>query len=79
MQRVDEPFDIDLALLPIGDCFTMGPEGAVKAAKMLKPKSLPLHHNTFPYIQVDPDVWLDLMGEAGLEAQVLASGETLEV
>ena len=80
MAWIGEDVDIDLALMPIGDCFTMGPEGAVRAAKMLRPKrSLPIHYGTFPYIDVDPDVWLGLMREAGLEAQVLAFGETLEV
>ena len=40
---------IDLAILPIGDYYTMGPDDAVRAVKMLKPQAvLPIHYNTFP-------------------------------
>jgi len=47
---------IDLALLPIGDNFTMGPEDALEAVKMLKPKAvIPMHYNTWPLIEQDPN------------------------
>lgn len=40
---------LDLALLPIGDHFTMGPEDALKALELLRPKKVvPIHYNTFP-------------------------------
>jgi len=46
---------IDLALLPIGDNFTMGPDDALRAAKFIKPKVLiPMHYNTFDLISQDP-------------------------
>ncbi len=45
---------IDLALLPIGDNFTMGPEDALRAVKLIKPKVLiPMHYNTFDLIAQD--------------------------
>jgi L-ascorbate metabolism protein UlaG (beta-lactamase superfamily) len=45
---------LDLALLPIGDNFTMGPEDAVEAVKLLKPKTvIPIHYNTFELINQD--------------------------
>lgn len=46
---------IDLALLPIGDNFTMGPEDAIEAVRFLKPKTVvPIHYNTFDLIKQDP-------------------------
>ncbi len=46
---------IDLALLPIGDNFTMGPADAVRAVKLIKPKVvIPMHYNTFDVISQDP-------------------------
>ena len=49
---------IDLALLPIGDNFTMGPEDALEAVKLLNPKVVvPIHYNTFPPIRQDPQAW----------------------
>jgi L-ascorbate metabolism protein UlaG (beta-lactamase superfamily) len=45
---------LDVALLPIGDNFTMGPDDALRAAKLLKPKVLiPMHYNTFDLISQD--------------------------
>ena len=55
MHLIGELWKIDLACLPIGDCFTMGPAHAVRAAEMLKAKAvLPIHYNTFPPIKQDP-------------------------
>ncbi len=73
-----EDHDIDLCLMPVGDCFTMGPEESVRAAQMLRPKRVvPLHYNTFPLIQVDTAAWARRMEQAGFEPAVLAPGETL--
>jgi L-ascorbate metabolism protein UlaG (beta-lactamase superfamily) len=45
---------IDVALLPIGDNFTMGPEDALEAVKLIQPKQvIPIHYNTFSLIQQD--------------------------
>ncbi len=49
---------LDLALLPIGDCFTMGIDDSIKAIKLLDPKLVsPMHYNTFPPIEQDPAAW----------------------
>ncbi len=46
---------VDVALLPIGDRFTMGPEDAVRAAYLIQPKLvIPMHYNTMPLIMQDP-------------------------
>ncbi len=51
---------IDLAVLPIGDRFTMGPEDAIEAVKLIKPKLVaPAHYNTWPPIQQDAHRWAD--------------------
>ena len=55
MKLIGDKNKIDLAFIPIGDNFTMGPEDAAIAAKWLKPKIVvPIHYNTFPVIQQDP-------------------------
>ena len=47
---------IDVALLPIGDNYTMGPSDAAEAAHMLQPKLVvPMHYNTWPVIEQSPE------------------------
>lgn len=80
MAWIGEEHAIDLALVPIGDDFTMGPNEAVRAARMARPKrSVPIHYNTFPLIRVDAAAWVQMMAAAGMEAQVLKAGETMEL
>jgi L-ascorbate metabolism protein UlaG (beta-lactamase superfamily) len=80
MAWLGESHDIDIAALPIGDTFTMGPEEAVEAAKMLRPAlTIPLHYGTFPPIEVDPQAWAAQMKGAGLAARVPAPGEAIEI
>ena len=51
---------LDLAVLPIGDMFTMGPEDAVEAVKFLNPKkAAPCHYNTWPPIAQDAAAWAE--------------------
>jgi L-ascorbate metabolism protein UlaG (beta-lactamase superfamily) len=51
---------LDLAVLPIGDRFTLGPEDAVEAVKFLNPKRVaPCHYNTWPEIAQDPHAWAE--------------------
>ena len=46
--------DLDLAMLPIGDNFTMGPDDALSAVDLLEPKTVvPMHYDTFDAIQQD--------------------------
>ena len=80
MAWVGEDHDVDLLLMPIGDCFTMGPKDSVRAAKMIGPAlTVPLHYNTFPLIEVDVDAWVGYMDDAGFATRVLGAGETLEI
>lgn len=51
---------LDLAILPIGDNFTMGPDDALLALQYLKPRAvIPCHYNTWPLIAVDVQAWAD--------------------
>ena len=49
---------VALAVLPIGDKFTMGPDDSLEAIKLIKPrKAAPCHYNTWPPIAQDADAW----------------------
>ena len=51
---------IDLAVLPIGDNFTMGPDDALRAVKLLEPNHvIPVHYNTWELIEQDPNAWAE--------------------
>ncbi|CAI1493055.1 conserved protein of unknown function [Thermococcus nautili] len=70
---------IDLALLPIGGHFTMGPKEAAKAVELLKPKKVvPMHYNTWPPISADPEEFKRLVGDKA-EVVILKPGEELEL
>ena len=69
----------DLALLPIGDNYTMGPEDAVEAVRMLKPRRVvPMHYNTFEVIKQDPEAFRSKL-ERLAECTILAPGEAIEI
>jgi L-ascorbate metabolism protein UlaG (beta-lactamase superfamily) len=72
---------LDLAVLPIGDNFTMGPDDALRAVRLLQPmKVLPIHYNTWELIAQDADVWAErVRRETGAQAVVLKPGEWLDV
>lgn len=74
---IGEIYQPDIALLPIGDRYTMGPEDASLAAKWLKAeKIIPMHYNTFPVIEQNPHLFAELVNESapGTEVVVLESG-----
>ena len=55
---------LDLAVLPIGDYFTMGPADALRAVKLLQPRAvLPIHYDTFPPIRQDARAWAERVNE----------------
>jgi L-ascorbate metabolism protein UlaG (beta-lactamase superfamily) len=72
---------IDLAILPIGDNYTMGPDDALRAVKMLQPKKvLPIHYNTFDLIKQDAQAWAErVRQETQAQPAVLKPGEWLDV
>ncbi len=72
---------IDLAVLPIGDNFTMGPDDALRAVKLLEPKKvLPIHYDTFDIIKQDPAAWKERVEkETASRVVLLKPGESLEL
>ncbi len=80
MQLIGEMNPIDLALLPIGDNFTMGPRDAAKAVDFLKPKKVvPMHYSTFDIIKQDPKQFCDLLRDKPVECIIMRSGDTIEI
>ncbi|BAJ64796.1 MULTISPECIES: metal-dependent hydrolase [Anaerolinea] len=72
---------IDLAALPIGDNFTMGPDDALRAVELLRPKHvIPIHYNTFELIQQDAHAWAKRVEEAtSAKVHVLKPGESFSL
>lgn len=78
MQIIHELYQPDLALLPIGDVFTMGPREAAYACKLLKPKAVvPMHFGTFPLLTGTPQELGRRIQDMGIELHALKPGETL--
>ncbi len=78
MKLIGERHPIDLAFLPIGDNFTMGPEDAATAASFLNPKLVvPIHFDTFPPIKQDPNNFISLLQV--VDGKVLEVGESIEL
>lgn len=69
---------IDLAVLPIGDNFTMGPTDALRAVKMIQPRHVtPIHYNTFELIQQDAQAWAQqVQAETSAQPHILKPGES---
>lgn len=79
MKLIGEMNTIDLALLPIGDNFTMGIDDAVKAAEFLQAKKyVPMHYKTFEVIAANPNEFVEKVSRKGLRAAVLQINGSLE-
>jgi len=72
---------IDVAVVPIGDLFTMGPEDSVEAIKLIGPRQvLPSHYDTWPPIEQDANDWADMVkSKTGAHPIVLKPGGTHEI
>jgi len=78
MKLIGERNQIDVAFLPIGDNFTMGPEDAITAAEWIGAKiTIPIHYNTFPVIEQDPHAFVSNLNTG--VGKVLSAGEGLEI
>jgi L-ascorbate metabolism protein UlaG (beta-lactamase superfamily) len=68
MKIIGEIYQPDLALLPIGDHFTMGPREAAYAAQLLNvPAIIPMHYGTFPVLTGTPEEFRNLMASQDVE------------
>jgi len=70
---------LDVAAIPIGDNYTMGPDDAIRAVKLLKPKMvIPIHYNTFDLIAQDPVAWAKRVeAQTNTKVHILKPGESL--
>lgn len=73
--------NIDLALLPIGDNYTMGPDDALRAVKLIRPRVvIPMHYATWGLIAQDPHAWAErVRRETSTQPVVLSVGESYEL
>lgn len=69
--------NISVAVVPIGDNFTMGPEDSIKAINLLEPQTvIPAHYNTWPLIDQDANAWSDrVKNKTSAKPAVLRIGE----
>ncbi len=78
MKLIGEMNKIDYMLLPIGDNFTMGIDDAVKAVELVNPQTaIPMHYNTFPVIEADPEEFKQKVEKAGRKCHVMNYGEII--
>ncbi len=72
---------LDLAILPIGDNYTMGPDDALRAVKLLEPKFvIPIHYNTWDLLAQDANVWKERVErETQTKVIVLKPGESFSI
>lgn len=72
---------VALAVLPIGDNYTMGPEDALRAVKLIEPQHvIPIHYSTFDLIKQDAHAWAERVArETSARAYVLKPGESLAI
>ena len=73
MKLIGEIYKPDVAMIPVGDRFTMGPELGAKAAEFIKPKvAIPIHYATWPLLVSD----ISAFKPAGVEVRAMKPGES---
>ena len=79
MRLIAELYKPDIAFLPIGDHYTMGPQAAAIAARMLGVRQVvPMHYGTFPVLTGTPEQLKKLVDPHGIDVLVLKPGQTAE-
>lgn len=80
MQLIPRWAKLNFAIFPIGDNFTMGPEDAAEAARMVQTKTVVgVHYDTFGYIVVDKNLAKNSFTEQGISLLLPDIGETIEL
>jgi L-ascorbate metabolism protein UlaG (beta-lactamase superfamily) len=73
MALIGELYQPEIALLPIGDHYVMGPKEAAKACQLLKPKRvIPMHYATFPILTGTVDAFRDELSKYAYKPEILA-------
>jgi len=76
MQIIEQLYHPELAFLPVGDLYTMGPEEAAVACCLLKPKKvIPMHFGTFPPLTGHPEQLAELVKEQKIDIWTLEPGK----
>jgi L-ascorbate metabolism protein UlaG (beta-lactamase superfamily) len=79
MALIAQLYEPEIAFLPIGDHFTMGPHEAAHAARLLKVKRvIPMHYGTFPALTGRPEELAAELKKDGIEVWTLKQGETVQ-
>lgn len=79
MQLIRDLYHPQLAMLPIGDHYTMGPQAAALAAKYLGVNTvLPIHYGTFPVLTGTPEELAKLLDGTGITVRTISPGESLQ-
>ncbi len=80
MKLIGELNNIDYMLVPIGDNFTMGIDDAVKAVEFVNPGvAIPMHYNTFPVIEADPNEFKSKVEAIGKKCIVMDYGQEIDL
>lgn len=80
MAWIGEEHDVDVAFMPVGDNYTMGPNDSRRVARMIAPAlTVPVHYNTFDPIRIDVAAWARRMDAAGFRTRVMNPGESFEL
>ncbi|MCA0754801.1 metal-dependent hydrolase [Paenibacillus sp. N4] len=78
MKMIGERHSIDVAFIPIGDHYTMGPDDALQAAEWFGAKLVvPVHYDTFPVIRQEAERFVSRLEEKGIRGQVVKPGGRL--
>jgi L-ascorbate metabolism protein UlaG (beta-lactamase superfamily) len=78
MKIIHDLYKPDVAMLPIGDHFTMGPREAAYACELLKPKVvIPMHFATFPLLTGTPGALKNLVHHTGVQVMEFKPGQTI--
>lgn len=80
LKMIGERNRIDIAFVPIGDNYTMGPEDALQASEWVGAKlTVPVHYNTFPAIKQDASAFVQELERKGLAGKVMNVGDEFEI
>jgi len=79
MSLIADLYQPEIAFLPIGDHYTMGPHEAAHAARLLKVKKvIPMHYGTFPVLTGRPEDLAAKLEKDGVEVWTLQQGEPVQ-
>lgn len=78
MELIGTVYNVDVALLPIGDVYTMGPEAAAYASKLINPRIVvPMHYGTSDLFPGDPRGFKTLMEQEKINVKIMSPGDKI--